>query len=349
MPSSPEAAFALLLLALLVWMAIPLLPAVFELVRPRDAAPLNAVGNDAGRLTFFAESFTQRATREGLLGTMVPPRLSDGTSIRTHSVGAPLPAQRTPITEVVVLMDSEPLPDGCELATECLARLTMRGGRRGTYRAVLGQRDILLGEESSVLRWIHARGRLEVGNGSRLLGRATAERTIVLGTGVTFDRLESAVVRVTDLETLEAPLLPTGAYERFVPPYGKQVGPSYWRIDGGLPIPAGSALIGSVVATGAIVINDGARVTGSLKAHDEIIVRSGAVVVGSLAARKRITIERGARVSGPVISESAIVIEAAVVGGSNKPTTVTAPVIRLKPGATIYGAVMASESGLTVA
>ena len=43
-------------------------------------------------------------------------------------------------------MDSEPLPDGCELATECLARLTMRGGRRGTYRAVLGQRDILLGE-----------------------------------------------------------------------------------------------------------------------------------------------------------------------------------------------------------
>ncbi|MFO0095111.1 MAG: hypothetical protein ACK54K_12495, partial [Gemmatimonadaceae bacterium] len=132
MAGSPEAAFALLLLALIGWMAIPLLPAVFELLRPRDAAPLNAVGNDAGRLTYFAESFTQRATREGLLGTMVPPRLSDGTGIRAHSVNAPLPAQRTPITDLVVLMDSEPLPDGCELVAECLARLTMRGGRRGT-------------------------------------------------------------------------------------------------------------------------------------------------------------------------------------------------------------------------
>jgi len=54
MAGSPEAAFALLLLALIGWMAIPLLPAVFELLRPRDAAPLNAVGNDAGRLTYRA-------------------------------------------------------------------------------------------------------------------------------------------------------------------------------------------------------------------------------------------------------------------------------------------------------
>ena len=345
---SPTMMFFLLLLTMLAWMAIPLIPAFMELMRPRDAAPLDAVGNDAGNLTYFAESFTARATREGLLGTMVPPRLSDGTTVRTHSVGQPLPAQRKAFEEFIVLMDSEPLPEGTELASECLARLTVRGSARVTYRALLGQRDVYLGPQSVVQRWVHARGRLEVADNSRLWGRATAERQIVLGTNVAFDRLESDVIRVTDVETAEAPVLPTGAYERFVPKKARELGPAYWRVEGGVSIPAGSVLIGSLIATGSIVVNDGARITGSIKAHGEVIVRNGAVVVGSVAARDRVTIERGARVSGPIISEAAVVVEAAVVGGSGKRTTVTAPIVRLLPGATVYGAVMAAADGLTV-
>src|SRR5690606_34480158 len=142
---SPTMTFVLLLLGMLAWMSVPLIPAFMELLRPRDAAPLDAVGNDAGKLTYFAESFTARATREGLLGTMVPPQLSDGTAVRTHSVGQPLPAQRAAFNEFIVLMDSEPLPEGTELASECLARLTVRGSANVTYRALLGQRDIYLG------------------------------------------------------------------------------------------------------------------------------------------------------------------------------------------------------------
>lgn len=348
MTQSPETVFALVLLGFVGWLSLPLIPAFVELLYPKDAAPLNAVGNDAGNLTFFAESFTTRATREGLLGTMVPPRLSDGSPVRTHSQGQPLPVQRKAFSEFIVLMDSEPVPDGVEFSNECLARLTVRSGANVTYRALLGQRDILLGTKSTVLRWVHARGRLEVAGGSRLLGRATAERAIVLEPNVIFERMEAGVIRVSGLEAIEAPVLPTGAYERFVPPYGKQVGPAYWRIDGGLPISSGSAFLGSAIATGAIVVNDGARVTGSLKAHEEVIIRSGAVVTGSIASRKRITIERGAKVSGPIISEESIVVEAAVVGSSTTPTTITAPIIRLLPGATIYGAVMAREDGLSI-
>ncbi|WP_337171637.1 polymer-forming cytoskeletal protein [Gemmatimonas aurantiaca] len=346
--TSPTLTFALLLLALLVWMSVPLIPAVMELVRPRDAAPLDAVGNDAGNLTYFAESFTARATREGLLGTMVPPRLSDGTEVRTHSVGQPLPKQRGAFEEFVVLMDSEPLPEGTELASECLARLTVRGSPNVTYRALLGQRDIYLAPGSMVQRWVHSRGRLEVANDCQLWGRATADRQIILGTNVAFERLESDVIRVTDVETAETPVLPTGAYERFVPRKARELGPAYWRVEDGVSIPAGNVLIGSLIATGSIVVNDGARITGSIKAHGEIIVRNGAVIVGSISARDRVTIERGARVSGPVISETAVVVEAAVIGGAGKRTTVTAPIVRLLPGATIYGAVMAAADGMTV-
>lgn len=345
---SPVLAFAFLAAGLLIWLAIPLVPAIMELLWPRDAVPLNAVGNDAGNLTYFAESFTTRANREGLLGTMVPPRLTDGSTVIAHSQAQPITGKKT-VRDLVVLMDAEPVPAGTEFASECLARLTLRGSERVTYRALLGQRDVLLGERSIVLRWVHARGRLEVAEGCQLLGRATADRSIVLSPNVAFDRLESDVVRVSGVEAVETPILPTGAYEMFVPKKATSMGTHYWRTTDNLLVPAGAALIGSVVSTAAIVVDQGARVTGSLKAHGDLRICAGSVVVGSIAARGRVTIERGAKVSGPIISETGVVVESAIIGGPGKRTTVTAPIIRLYPGATVYGAVMAGEDGLTLA
>ena len=163
------------------------------------------------------------------------------------------------------------------------------------------------------------------------------------------ERLESDVVRVSGQEAVEAPVLPTGAYEMFVPKKATSLGTHYWRTQENLLVPAGAALIGSVISTQAIVVDPGARVTGSLKAHGDLRICAGSVVVGSIAARGRITIERGAKVSGPIISETAVVVESAIIGGPGKRTTITAPIIRLYPGATVYGAVMAGEDGQTIA
>lgn len=346
---NPILAFSVLLLALFVWMAIPLVPAFRELMSPRDAAPLEAVGNDAGNLTYFAESFTNRVMREGLMGTMVPPRLSDGTPVRAHTAAQPLGRQRQPFDEIVVFMDNEPVPDDITLGAEALARLTLRGGRNVTYRALLGQRDISLGSGSTVLRWVHSRGLLQVGDGSRLFGRATADREIILGEGVTFDRLEATVVRVSDTETPEPAPSATSEYEVFqLPSDSIELGPRYWRTERDLLVPPYSALLGTAITTGSIIVNSGARVAGSLKAHGEIIIRGGAIVQGSITAWDRIVIEAGARVSGPVISEKMVEVQAAIVGAANRRTTVTAPVIHLRPGATIYGAVMAGDEGRTL-
>jgi predicted acyltransferase (DUF342 family) len=349
MPENPILTFTLLLLALAAWMTIPLVPAFRELMSPRDAAPLEAVGNDAGNLTYFAESFTNRVTREGLLGTMVPPRLTDGTPVRAHTAAQPLVRQRAPIEEIVVFMDNEPVPDDITLASEALARLTLRSGRNVTFRALLGQRDVVLGENTTVLRWVHARGLLRVGDKSKLFGRATADREIILGDKVTFDRLEATVVRVSDTETPEPAAAPTSEYEVFqLPKDAIEMGPRYWKTERDLLIPPESALLGTAITTGSIIINSGARVAGSLKAHGEIIVRSGAIVQGSITAWDRIVIEAGARVSGPVISERLVEVQAAVIGAANRRTTITAPIVLLHPGATIYGAVMAGDEGRTV-
>ena len=99
---------------------------------------------------------------------------------------------------------------------------------------------------------------------------------------------------------------------------------------------------------GTVGVIAGARVEGSIQAQGTMHIKSRAVVMGSLAARERIVIEDGARLSGPVISETSIVVGAAVVGIASKRTTVTAPRVELRAGATIYGAVMSADGGASV-
>ncbi len=344
---SPELVFTLVLTGTILWIAVPFVPALMELLRPRDAAPLNAVGQDAGKLTYFATSFTERMTSEGLLGTSVPPRLSDGTKVRVHNTMEPLAVSREPITDVVVLMDDTPLPNGASIATECLARRTFHSGSDGTYRAILGQRDVQLGAGSTVLRWVHANGRLEAATRSRLLGRATSDREILLEPEVQFDRLDAPMVRVGGGGTFETPILPTSAYAPFVPENAIALGHGYWRVSGNLVVPADMSLAGSVIVRGNLVVSEGARIEGSIKAHGTIHVKTGAVIMGAVTARGRIVIEDGARLSGPVISEIKITIGSSVVGIASKRTTVTAPRVELRSGATVYGAVMAADGGVT--
>ena len=213
---SPETVFALLLLATIAWIAIPFIPALSELLRPRDAAPLASVGQDSGLLTYFATSFTERVTNEGLLGTTPPAWLSDGSAVRVHSAQTPIAPERGGTSDVVLVTDETPVPPGVNIAAELFAREVFRGGANGTYRAILGQRDVRLGAGSTVQRWVHANGSLAAATGTRLLGRATSDVSIVLEGGVQFDRLDAPVVRVGD-GSAETQILPVSAYSPFLP------------------------------------------------------------------------------------------------------------------------------------
>ncbi len=345
---SPEVAFLLVLGGTLAWMAIPFVPALMELLRPQDATPLNAVGQDSGQLTYFATSFAERMKSEGMLGTSVPSRLGDGSNVVVHNVMTPVAASRVPIADVVVLADDTPLPAGLHVTRECLARRTFHGGANSSFRAVLGQRDVQLAEGTSVLRWIHASGRLAAASGTRLLGRATSDREILLEVDVQFDRLDAPMVRVGGGGTLETPILPVSAYTPYVPPKALALAAGYWRVEGDLEIPSDCSVAGSLIVLGKVIVSEGARVEGSIKAHGTMHIKSRAVVIGSLSARGRIVIEDGARLSGPVISESSIIVGASVIGVANKRTTVTAPRVQLRSGATVYGAVMSADGGETL-
>jgi cytoskeletal protein CcmA (bactofilin family) len=200
---------------------------------------------------------------------------------------------------------------------------------------------VALGANSTVLRWVHARGILEAHEGVELMGRATADRTIILSPGVTFQRIEADTVLVAGGDPPPPP--PPRQRQAWTPRGGVQLGEGYWRVLGDVEIPPGVLLEGSLVATGSVLVGENALVRGAIKAQELLVVCRGAEVEGALSAWQGIGIEAGARVAGPVIAEEDITIEAATVGFPGVRTTVVGHAVTLAPGATLHGAVMAGR------
>ena len=333
--------FLLLAVTLAAWLLLALVPAILELRIPRDADPLAGVGRDAGSLFYFANSFLTRASAEGLLGPAVPTALSDGTPVRVHGAASPLATQRAAFRDVVVVTDPLPFPTGTVLAGEVVAQQTLPPTEQLVVRALLGMRDVALGANSTVLRWVHARGILEAHEGVELMGRATADRTIILSPGVTFQRIEADTVLVAGGDP--PPLPPPRERQAWTPKGALQLGEGYWRVLGDVEIPPGVLLEGSLVATGSVLVGERALVRGAIKAQELLVVCRGAEVDGALSAWQGIGIEAGARVAGPVIAEEYITIEAATIGFPGVRTTVVGHAVTLAPGATLHGAVMAER------
>ncbi len=363
--------FAILLLTTLAWLALPFIPALSELLRPRDATPLEHVGRDAGALTHFADGFRRYlgemeltdAFEETAGGEEPLVQLRDRTPVRVVrndvAINAMLRVPGTPRTG-----DSEPhaladllvvdapltLPADMAYEREVYARGDVIGGARSVYRALLADGSATIGAESVVMRWAHADAVLTVSDGTTLTGRATANDELRLGRGVRFQRMLAARI-VVGLEARDftAPFVAEATQTTpWLPDNGTRMASDTLRIAGDVVMPAGAYASGHLVITGSLVIGEGSRIDGSIKVHGSMTLGARCIVTGTLAARDAVHIGAECRIGGPVIAEREIAIGRDTwLGQPTRPTTVTAPVIVLAQGVTVFGAVQAREEGWT--
>lgn len=364
-------AFALLIVGTIAWLALPFIPALAELLRPRDATPLEQVGRDAGALTHFADGFRRYLGEVGLTDAFEETvresdpltSLRDRTPVRvlrselqagslTESPGTPRTGDSEPqaLADLLVVDAPVTLPDDMAYEREVYARRDVVGGARSVYRALLADGSATLGAESIVLRWAHADDTLTVGDGSTLTGRATARDELRLGAGVRFQRMQAGRIVVgNDDRELTAPFVSEAAHTTpWLPDNATRMASDTLRIEGDVVMPAGAYASGHLVITGSVVIGNDSRIDGSIKSHGSVALGSHCVVTGTLAARDSVHIGAECRVGGPVIAEREITIGGDTwLGQPTRPTTVTAPRVVLARGVTVYGAVQARDEGWT--
>jgi cytoskeletal protein CcmA (bactofilin family) len=347
---SPYFAVAALISGASLMFALPLLPAVLELHRKSDAMPLSVVQQNAGEIRHFADSFRayikglepdlRRSASSGLAATGTLP---DGTAYLV--LGCPdeaIPVQENLCPVLVASNWSLRIPARVTFLKDIYTARDLDGGEAGNYRAILADGNVQLGASSSVLRWIHASGELDVGVGCRLQGRVSSDRAVCLQRDCTFLRLNAPQITIS---------VPEGRHDIPDPFVVRELSPTVQRVlhDGDFQILPGETVRTNLVVRGKLRVGAGARVCGSLKSGKDMVLGSHACVEGSLISGRRMHIGRDCAIYGPVIAERGMFIAAGTrCGVAGKATTVSAPRIEVEEGVVIFGTLWARESGQVV-
>ncbi|MGZ4814437.1 MAG: hypothetical protein ACXVZV_03450 [Terriglobales bacterium] len=320
-------------------LAVPLIPSLRELRRRRDAAPLPTRSDD-GKIDNFSLSMREYmepltrldrrfcTMRDGLIGQVL--HMQDIASLPTPLIETPTFAPQSLVFPLPVCFTHELYVRGnVQLANDSF------------LRAALVEGDAELGERTTVVRWIHCEGSLEAGPDARLYGRASAGTSLTLRRGTEFERLGAAEIH--------AGVATNARYDTSPVWQGKslmELRLGRVRSNGDFHLRDSDAFQGHIVAAGKVAIGDNVLVIGSVKARADLEIGSGTQVEGTVVSRGRMAIGGQCYIKGPVLSEEELVIGPGTqIGTPVSPTTVSAPRIRIAPGALVCGTLWAREAG----
>ena len=178
--------FPLLVAATALLCLLPLLPALLELRRRTDVAPLAIVREHDGNVRYFARQFREEISSLALgrpvaeTGPVVEGRLPGGApfrwvrgkcGVRNSEFGvsdgpdhSELRIPHSALSGDRMLISDGPLelPAGTVWAREMYAGAGLRGGAGSRYTGVLAEGPVRLGAGSVVARWIHSEASLHL-------------------------------------------------------------------------------------------------------------------------------------------------------------------------------------------
>jgi hypothetical protein len=355
---NPYIAVAVLVFLLGLMFMLPLIPALVELRRKSDALPLGVVQENAGEIRHFANSF--RSYIKGLepimqrcvaSGTTETGTLPDGEEyVVLGRAEEPLvrAIKEQDATHPVVVAAGVDLvvPPEAAFSRDIYAGGQFEGGKKNNYRAILGERDVHLGEASRVQRWVHAVGEFTADLGCQLYGRISSDLLIRLRADCSFLRMNAPRIEIGRAAS-NAEAAPRGS--SLASNAGSRNSPRFLH-DGDFEVLAGQVINSNIVIRGKLHIHSGARVCGSVKSVNDMVIDDGVSVEGSLISARKMRIGPHCAIHGPVIAERKLAIAVGTRCGTLEyPTTVSAPEIEVEEGVVVFGTVWARERGQVVA
>lgn len=358
---------AALAAAVLLLFTLPLLPALWELYRPTDDAPLLVVREHDSNTANFAHAFHRWVEAHYLaslqaLESHAVRRMPLGRGESCILLGCAVPwvqvglrGEATVVSQMLMAAGDLVLPARTRFVSEIYARGDVRGGAQSTFRAVLTLGHAVLEPYCVVRRWIHAHGVLRVAARSQLLGRASSQQCIELAPEVVFERLHAPCIRIGQRDRgaqhAEPPLATTESERQvFAPADGTSLRHGHWRLAQDLEIPPRSLCRPALVVHGNLLVGAGCRLCGAAKSRGRLVVGPQSRCDAALVAIDTVEIGRQAQIAGPIISEKGILLRrGSCVGSADAPTTISAPRIWIEPGCTVFGSIWAREHGRSMA
>jgi hypothetical protein len=349
-------------------LAVPVTPALYELRKRSDVAPLPTSRHD-GWIENFSEVFCSRV--KPLLLQLDQCRAQQMVSRTNHDGTEVLLVGRddfdfdsAQMRGIAAVLCSNPtIPAGRAVQSDVYAEhnLTLDGG--SVVRAAFAHGDIALSTNSAVLRWMHAEGRIFLAEGSVVYGRLFAAEAIYLEPGSSFQHLHAPSILTVRADggraMADLPMSDAGANgsEKAVisgasDPRAAVIGDEPFafrrrvRVDGDFVLPPGETLNANVIATGDLRLGSGSRLFGSAKSYRDTAVEQGATVAGSIISGRTLHLGPRCFVAGPILAERDVVVSrGARVGSLDALTTISCSTVRMAGDCRLHGTVWARVRG----
>ncbi|MGA7746232.1 MAG: hypothetical protein WCA52_04390 [Candidatus Aquilonibacter sp.] len=305
--------------------ALPLVPGLFELAKPRDNGSLPIALAYARDPRFFARSF--RAKIAGFRHSRIFGRIrflsrhNESATVGDH-LSLP-PKSRN--TQVQIARDRLVCGAGATM-TDGYGANSIFCGESVAARALCSDGDIVLGDRCTIERWIDAESSLDVGSDCSLGTSASSGGIVTLGSGVRFERVFGASVTVRGAGA-EPP--PKRAEDVIVLRESDIAKGADFIVRGNAVVTEGTVLDASIKAHGSLFIEPGVRIMGNAVARGELVLLDGSVIEGHAFGERGLFLGADARVGVP---------------GQGK-TAYTAGNAVLCDGATVHGWVVAERGG----
>ena len=343
-----------------VLLVLPVTPALHELRMRRDAGPLSTSRHD-GKITNIAESFRSRLEplREELEGCRIKHEVArtrwDGLEVLLvgHNAFNFDPEQMRQIA-AVMCGEAAFIPSKRVVTADLWSLGDLHVGEEAVLRAVLASGDVTLGENSAVLRWLHAGGTVYLRRGSSAHNRLSADQAVVLNPGCAFQRVHARIIFVAQDDRRGHEFAEGFARkENNTAGAAKLPDDNQWfaarprmRIHGNCVLPAEETLRANVITTGEFRMERGASFFGSIKSYKNTVIEEGASVHGSIACGGTAFVGPESFLSGPLMAEDDVYLSSgSCLGRPDCLTTVAASRVRLSPGCRIHGTIWARLQG----
>lgn len=329
-------------LIFLILLLIPFMPAIMELLRPKDASSLFIKMNYSKDPRYFGRSFRE------IIKNLIPADTSFGIREVTLSKNEKVEIAHSKrilagekVNHILYITGDLVSEDKVRFNKEVYVKGDAAIGSKNTLSAIACDGSLSISNEVSVVRWADAEGKVEVYDNCNLGISISSGDELRLSKGCKFKRLYGMPITTYNIDNNQ-PVLCHGR---------KDISDDTWILNKDhMIIPPFTRIEKDIIVKGNLRVRKGCILMGSVKTHGELIVEEDVKVSGNLFSERDIEIGEGATISGDVFSQGSITIKRGVsIGSIGKIKSVIGKKgIILGQGVMIYGYAMTEGSGVVV-
>ncbi len=323
-------------------MLLPLLPGVIEIFRRSDISALKIWQQHSNRPQSFAINFASKVNeiinhnRHGSIKDGEPYQIIG--NLKRHLIRSDLPG-------IALIEDNATIDRYVNASHEIYVNGNLICKGNNILRALFVEHQLHLGENTSLLRWVHAKN-IYVEKHSRLQGRVTADENIYFNGNAQFSYLHAEQIHfgvvkdVSRFATKEISLSQLAKFNRV--PY--QIQSNRLIIFGDCLIPENRYVRGDIVVHGKLKVMSGAHIDGNIKAHKNIYLLPSVIVQGAITGKTNTYVHANCSINGPLVTEIKLSIDSnSIIGCRGQKTSVAADLIKIKHSCLIYGTLRAKK------